>query len=144
MRKWILAVIPAIILICALLLPVVSFTEDEDTIHLARVIYALGRAENYETKVAIGSVVMNRVDSVWFGDTLSDVLDDPQQFPSGERYDAESLKAAHAVMSGKRNLDHSILYYDRSDIASTRTPVAAVGGYDFFTTNTMLTVTGLL
>jgi spore germination cell wall hydrolase CwlJ-like protein len=67
--------------------PSASYTEDRDTILLARTIYALGKNESYQTKLALGSVVMNRVASPWFADDLGDVLRDQQQFPAGSRYD---------------------------------------------------------
>jgi len=50
------------LLICALM-PSASFTEDRDTVLLARAIYALAREESYETKLAIGTVAMNRVEN---------------------------------------------------------------------------------
>ena len=111
-----------------------SYTEDRDTILLAKTIYALARTESYETKLALGTVVMNRVENAWFGDTLSEVLTEQQQFPSGEKYDEESLKAAHAVLTGTRTISDSALYYQATDAAQPRTdePVEVVGGYAFY------------
>ena len=108
MRKWIAALVMLAMLACVFL-PTVSFTEDADTVLLARAIYALGKNESYETKLALGSVVMNRVENNWFADSLGDVLTDQQQFPAGSRYDDESLRAAHAVISGKRALSREAL-----------------------------------
>ena len=65
--------------------PSTSYTENRDAVQLAKTIYALGRSESYETKLALGTVVMNRVENAWFGNTLDDVLTEQQQFPSGER-----------------------------------------------------------
>lgn len=145
MRKWLAAIVVGIVLICATLVPMVSFTENGDAAQLARVIYTLGRNESYETKLAIGTVVMNRVDSRWFDDTMLQVLDDPHQFPCGERYDEESLKAARAVLSGTRTLDKSVLYYGTAEnTAPGRTACVTSGNFNFYTTDTMLTVTGLL
>ena len=106
MRKWLALAALVAVLVCALI-PSVSFTEDRDTVLLARTIYALGKDESYETKLAIGTVVMNRVENPWFGDTLGEVLEEQQQFPAGSRYDAESLQAAHAVLAGERALSGS-------------------------------------
>ena len=135
MRKWIAAV-PAVILLIILMAPSVSYTEDTSTIQLARTLYALGRGESYETKLAIGTVVMNRVESPWFDATLAGVLSEQQQFPAGERYDDESLRAAHAVLAGERTLDSGVLYFqseDASDPWSGLTPAEEVGGYRFYT-----------
>ena len=115
--------------------PSVSFTEDRDTVHLARAIYALGKAESYETKLALGTVVMNRVENPWFAGDLGGVLNDQQQFPAGSRYDDESLRAAHAVLSGQRSLPGSALYYQAADAAfgwGDANRVDSVGGYNFY------------
>ena len=98
MRRALIALL-ALAVLAALLVPSVSFTEDRATIRLARTIYALGRNESYETKLALGSVVMNREDSGWFPNDLNGVLSQQQQFPAGTRYDSESLRAAHAVIA---------------------------------------------
>ena len=119
-------------------LPTVSYTEDQDAILLARTIYALARDESYDTKLAIGTVVMNRVDSAWFGDSLTEVLTEHMQFPQGNRYDDDCLQAAHAVLSGTRTLDRSALYYQSIGAAepySEKTRIASVGGYAFYTSN---------
>ena len=137
MRKIGLAVI-LLILMAAWLLPTVCFTEDTDTVRLARTIYALARDESYDTKLALGSLVMNRVSSGWFSDDLSEVLSDQQQFPSGERYDDESLRAAHAVLAGKRTIDSDALYYqaaDTSDPWDEGDLCCSVGNYNFYYTN---------
>ena len=133
MRKWI-AVIAALALMACVLLPGVSYTEDRDTVRLARAIYALARNESYETKLAIGTVVMNRIESAWFEDTLGEVLDEQHQFPIGSRYDADSLAAAHDVIAGRRALDRDALYYQSLAASHPRTdaPLAVVGGYAFY------------
>ena len=131
-------IIAAALVLCAALLmfvPSVRFTEDEDTVLLARTIYALGKNESYETKLALGTVVMNRVDNPWFEDELGGVLRQQQQFPSGERYDEESLKAAHAVLSGKRTLSSDAVYYRAADASAQwgeEGRVATVGSYSFY------------
>ena len=133
MKKWIAAACVALAL-CAALLPGVSFTEDRDTVLLARTIYALARHESYETKLAIGSVVMNRVENAWFADDLNSVLNEQHQFPIGSRYDADSLAAAHAALAGRRALPADALYYRAADATETwsEAPVKVVGGYAFY------------
>ena len=134
MRKLTLVLAAAILLAC-MLIPSVSFTEDRDTVLLARTLYALGRDESYETKLALGTVVMNRVENAWFDDTLGEVLEEQHQFPAGSRYDDESLRAAHAVLSGTRTLPGSALYYRAADAAQgwdDASLVRTVGGYGFY------------
>ncbi len=133
MRKWI-AVLALAALLVGALLPGVSFTEDRDTVLLARAIYALARNDTYDAKLAIGTVAMNRLDSPWFADTLGEVLNEQHQFPIGSRYDEESLAAAHAVLSGRRTLDRDALYYQALSASRPRcdAPLATVGGFAFY------------
>ena len=129
-------------LICILLLPIlallptVAFTEDAATVRLARTIYALAGTEPYETKLAIGSVAANRVASPWFAGTLAGVLEEQHQFPCGRRYDAESLRAAHEIVSGARTLPGDVVYYHAIDAAEPWPEDALYktsGGYGFYT-----------
>lgn len=134
MRKGIAAVLMITMLAC-LFIPSVSFTEDQDTVLLARAIYALGKAESYETKLALGSVVMNRLENDWFADDLGEVLSDQQQFPAGKRYDEDSLRAAHEVLSGRRVLPENALYYQPADSSrpwDSAHRVESVGNYHFY------------
>lgn len=133
MRKWIALIALAALLACALL-PGVSYTEDKDTVLLARAIYALARGDTYDAKLAIGTVAMNRLESVWFADDLGDVLNEQHQFPIGSRYDAESLRAAHAVLAGQRTLGRDALYYQSLTASQPRAdaPLATVGGFAFY------------
>lgn len=133
MRKWI-AIIAVMALLACALIPGVSFTEDRNTVLLARAIYALARDASYDAKLAIGTVAMNRMDSVWFDDTLDGVLNEQHQFPIGSRYDADSLAAAHEVLSGRRTLAADALYYQTPAASQPRNdrPVAEVGGFRFY------------
>ncbi len=133
MRRWLALAVLTALVVC--MLPNISFTEDRDTVLLARTIYALGKNESYETKLALGTVVVNRVKNAWFADSLAEVLTEQHQFPAGSRYDSESLDAAHAVLSGKRALDASALYYqpvDASEPWDDTFYLETVGGYRFF------------
>ena len=116
-------------------IPAPSFTEDSATVRLARTIYALAADEPYETKLAIGSVVMNRVDSPWYPSTLEEVLAQQQQFPCGTRYDEESLAAAHDVISGQRTLSPDAIAYQSKDASAPRgdeNKCAESGSYNFY------------
>ena len=136
MKRW-MALIALAALLCCALTPGVSYTEDRDTVLLARTIYALGRGESYDAKLAIGTVAMNRVRSVWFPDSLEGVLTEQHQFPIGSRYDDESLSAAHEVVAGRRTLAGEALYYQRLSASEpwTLAPLKTVGGYAFFAEN---------
>ena len=134
MRR-LVAVLAMLALAVCLFLPEARFTEDEDTVLLARTIYALGKEESYATKLKLGSVVMNRLENAWFPDDLGEVLSEPQQFPAGRRYDADSLRAAHELISGKRALDGDALYYQAADASEPwgeAHRVDSAGNYNFY------------
>ena len=134
MQKLVAAVLALALAIC-IFLPSARYTEDEDTVLLARTIYALGKGESYATKLKLGSVVMNRLENDWFPDDLGEVLTDPQQFPAGSRYDADSLRAAHELISGKRALGSDALYYQAADASapwSDEYLVSSAGNYNFY------------
>jgi len=124
----------ALVLLIALL-PTVTFTEDVSTVMLAKTIYALTGTADYQTKLAIGSVVMNRAQSPWFPDDLADVINQAHQFPYGTRYDQESLRAAHAVLAGTRTLPENVLYYQATDASNAWSHglYKVLDGYAFYT-----------
>ena len=135
MRKWIAGLAMLAMFACAFV-PSVCFTEDRDTVRLARTIYALGKEESYETKLALGTVVMNRVDSPWYPDTVMGVLNQPQQFACGTLYDDESLRAARAVMMGARTLPADVVCYGTLDATQPLredTLFTTSGVYGFYT-----------
>ena len=136
MKRWI-ALLAILILGAFILTPKPGFTEDRDTVLLARAIYALARDDSYDAKLAIGTVAMNRVANPWFGDSLGEVLNEQHQFPIGSRYDADSLAAAHDVLAGRRALPAEALYYQTGSASEPRSdaPVETVGGFAFYATD---------
>ena len=133
MKKWyILPILAA--LLTLMLAPGVSYTEDRDTVLLARAIYAMAGRESYDAKLAAGTVAMNRVANAWFGDTLNEVLNEQHQFPIGRRYDDDSLAAAHEVLSGRRTLGADVLYFHPVDAAEpwAIAPARTVGSYAYY------------
>ena len=134
MRRLILALVTLALGVC-IFLPSTRYTEDEDTVLLARAIYALGKDESFETKQKLGSVVMNRVENAWFPDDLGEVLSEPQQFPAGRHYDADSPRAAHELISGRRALDGDALYYQAADASAPWDDeylISSAGNYNFY------------
>lgn len=136
MKRWI-ALGAILILGLCVFTPRSGFTEDKDTVMLARAIYALARDDSYDAKLAIGTVAMNRVENPWFSDDLGDVLSQQHQFPIGARYDADCLSAAHDVLSGHRALPAGALYYQAASASEPRgdAPIKTVGGFAFYATD---------
>ena len=119
MRRLIVALVTLALGVC-IFLPSTRYTEDEDTVLLARAIYALGKDESFETKLKLGSVVMNRVASDEFPDTIREVVFDCKdgvQFEpvsNGTIYDEPSplsVTAAKQILSGGESVVGDCLYF---------------------------------
>ena len=123
------------LLLALFILPGLGLTEGDDTIQLARTIYTLGRDESYETKLMIGTVVMNRVENPWYPDTVREVLGQPHQFAHGTLYDDQSLQAAREVMMGRRELPAAVVELRRVDgeeSLSDKKLFTVSGSYGFY------------
>ncbi len=133
MRK---AAVCVALLFLAMVLPSLTFTEDQETVLLARAVYAVARDESYEAKLAVASAALNRVDDPWHPNTLEGVLNEKHQFPIGNYYDADSLRAAHEALAGRRTLPSGVMYFQAVD-AQERWEndylYKTVGGIAFYT-----------
>ncbi len=126
----------ALLLIGLMILPGLGLMEGDDTIRLARTLYTLGRDESYDTLLDLGTVVMNRVDSPWYPDSVLGVLREPHQFACGTLYDETSYRAARALMMGRRTLPPDVVLYCASDASAPldeATLYRVSGGYEFHT-----------
>lgn len=91
---------------------------------LARLIMAETESQSYEAKVAVGSVVMNRVKSGLFAPTISGVINQNingyYQFTPVENgwikraANEECIKAAKEALSGVDTTNGALFYYDDS------------------------------
>lgn len=86
---------------------------------LAKLVQVEAGGESYEGKLAVASVVMNRVNSPKFPDTLYDVIHAPNQFPpakNGKLAKAvpseDSIKAARAALSGENNVPGAVYFFN--------------------------------
>ncbi|MCV9885649.1 cell wall hydrolase [Metabacillus halosaccharovorans] len=93
---------------------------------LARIVRAEAQSEPFEGKVAVASVVLNRVDSPKFPDTIRDVIYQSGQFQpvsNGEinkPADKESRRAVFAALSDMRKIAKDSLFFYNPDIATNR------------------------
>ncbi|PMC35981.1 N-acetylmuramoyl-L-alanine amidase [Bacillus sp. UMB0899] len=103
----------------------VNLTETEIDL-LARIVRAEAQTEPFEGKVAVASVVLNRVDSPKFPDTIKDVIYQSGQFQpvsNGEinkPADKESRRAVFAALSDMRKIAKDALFFYNPDIATNR------------------------
>ena len=117
----------------------VSFAEG-DRYLLANLIYCEAGGEPYNGQIAVGSVVMNRVLSSVYPDTVVGVIYQSGQFSpvaSGrlalalaeDRATSSCYQAADAVMSGTTNVGNCV--YFRTPIEGV-TPKYTIGGHIFY------------
>lgn len=118
----------------------------QDVYWLSRIIYAESGNQPMEGQVAVGNVILNRVESPLFPDTVYDVIFDTRfgvQFSPAEtggiycEPDDEAVIAAKLCLDGASVAGGS-LYFVNPDIGAdgwfkeTKTFVAAIGDHDFY------------
>ena len=123
-----------------------SFYDTEDLLWLSAVISAEARGESFLGKIAVGNVVINRVHSPLFPNSIKAVVFDTAggvQFSpvkSGSIYNPpteESILAAKVCIEGASLNDSILFFYNPSISSSTyftekRTYIMTVGNHDFF------------
>lgn len=90
-----------------------------DLLLLAKIVEAEAGSEPYAGKLAVASVVMNRLHNADYPDTLKGVIYAPGQFsPAGngslerEKPSKDSLKAAKAALSGENNVPGALFFFN--------------------------------
>jgi len=97
---------------------VLDFTE-EDLIYLARTIHAESRGESLIGKIGVGAVVLNRVESNWYPNTVKKVVKQKGQFEVSQNNslytltpNQESIRAAFIALVGYDPTYNSIYFYN--------------------------------
>ena len=109
---------------------------------LARLVYAEARGESYKGKVAVAAVVLNRVRSSSFPNTISGVIYQSGAFESvsnGSIYNTptdECLRAAREAMNGWDPTGGCRYFYNARNVSSsswilTRTVKTVLGNHSF-------------
>ena len=108
---------------------------------LAKIIHAEARGESYTGKVAVGAVVLNRVKSPNFPNTISGVVYQPYAFTAvadGQinlSPNDEAKRAARAAMNGWDPTYGSLYYYNPAIATSkwifSRKTVTTIGKHVF-------------
>ena len=123
-----------------------SYTSD-DLYWLSRIINAEAEAEPYTGKVAVGNVILNRVKSSSFPNTVKGVIFEyykniPQFTPvaDGTIYNnpnADSIKAAKAALSGTNYVGNATYFFNPAKsegtwIVNNKTYVKRIGSHVFY------------
>lgn len=106
--------------------PVSTNLSDSEIDLLARLVRAEAQTEPLEGKIAVACVVLNRVESPQFPNTIKEVIYAPGQFQpvkNGEinkPADEESIQAVKAALTDQRQLAPGALFFYNPAIATSR------------------------
>ncbi|MDO7908294.1 cell wall hydrolase [Paenibacillus sp. JX-17] len=108
---------------------------------LARIIYAEARGESLEGQIAVGAVVLNRLESGLFPRSISEIILQPGQFTAVDdgQYqlapNRKAYRAARAALNGADPTNGSLFYYNpqlaTSEWSKNRQAVVTVGRHIF-------------
>ena len=114
---------------------------NSDTYLLARCIYAEARGESYTGQVAVGAVILNRVDSAQFPNTIAGVIYQKNAFTAvsdGQinlTPDQTAINAAKDAMNGWDPTNGCLYYYNPAKATSewifSRETVVTIGKHVF-------------
>lgn len=117
-----------------------TFTESEISL-LARIISAESRGEPYEGQVAVGAVILNRIDHPSFPNTIAGVVYQPLAFSCvddgqiNEPVSDSAFKAANDAINGWDPSGGAIYYYNPDKSSSkwilSRTIICSIGKHKF-------------
>ncbi|MFE7062565.1 cell wall hydrolase [Sutcliffiella sp. NPDC057660] len=128
----------------ALKMPTAVSEEEKDL--LARLVHAESKGEPYEGKVAVATVVLNRVDSDIFPDTIKEVVTETSpggvyQFSpvkNGEinkKADEEAIKAVEEAIAFRGDGNNSLYFFNPDKTSDewirTRTVTKTIGNHVF-------------
>ncbi len=121
--------------------PTKGVTVSDDVMLLSRIINAEAKGEPYLGKVAVGAVILNRVESPLFPNTLSGVLFQPGAFQAvsngtiWSQPDEASVKAANNALSGWDPSYGCLYFWNPATSTSgwiwSKVPVMRVGEHVF-------------
>ena len=117
----------------------------EDIKLLARLVHAEAKGEPYIGKVAVATVVLNRVEHHQFPDTVKEVIYEKNAFEPvlngsiNEPADQESLKAVHDALTDQESVqgkNEDLLYFYNPETATsdwilTRKVIKTIGNHAF-------------
>ncbi|WP_084820317.1 cell wall hydrolase [Mesobacillus campisalis] len=109
---------------------------------LARIVRAEAQSESFEGKVAVAEVVLNRVESKKFPDSVKGVIYAPGQFQPvkngqiNKPADEQSFKAVHAALASEGESVNGAVFFYNPAIATnrwldTRQTTAVIGNHVF-------------
>jgi N-acetylmuramoyl-L-alanine amidase len=117
--------------------------KEDDLYWLSRIIHAEAKGESAEGRIAVGNVILNRMESDEFPDTVKGVIFQKNQFSpvsNGSIYNEpteETLKLAQRVLDGERVVPADVLFFYNPAVVSrdswvwSREIVDSIGNHNF-------------
>ena len=120
-----------------------SFYARSDIYWLSRIIYAEANGQPFDGMIGVGNVVLNRVASPRFPDTVEAVVFEPGQFTpvdNGSIYNnpsSDAIRAAQMCLDGVNTVGNSLFFLnpsiaDASWFNSALAYVTTIGGHAFY------------
>ncbi len=114
----------------------------EEQLLLARLIHAEARGESLEGQIAVGAVVINRVKSPLFPNTIKEVVHQPRQFSPIEQNSlpqtpvSSAVEAASRALAGEDPSGGAIFFYNPrtarfQEYWDTRPVIKIIGNHNF-------------
>ena len=109
----------------------------DDVLLIAKLIWEEARGESYEGMVAVGEVVLNRVEYDAWSDTVQGVIYQPKQFaPISGKYNETTLQAALEAVGGSSVVDGSQYFFNPKECSPSWADdyvfVRRIGGHVFY------------
>ena len=127
----------------ALIIPETYSSAEKDL--LARLVNAEAKGESYEGKVAVATVVLNRVESERFPDTVSEVINDKNQFSPvsngsiNQEASEEAVEAVNEAIALQEEEGTEATFFYNPDLTNDKwiksLPVIEVIGNHYFATS---------
>jgi len=110
---------------------------DPSLIALARIISSERVPRSFRDMLAIGTVVLNRVESEKYPDSIMGVISQRKQFHGFQSRlykkvpDSASMQAAESILSGYRSFGKDVVYYLNKNTATNVKFIAYINTLDF-------------
>lgn len=122
-----------------------KYVNQSDLYWLAKIVSAEARGESLQGQIAVANVVLNRVNSKMFPDTVQEVIFQPGQFcpvstgSLNSQPTSNAIKAAEYALQGVRVVPENVMFFYNPDLAGkrnwirTREIVKRIGNHVFAT-----------
>lgn len=105
---------------------------DEEKILLAKMVYAEARGESFEGQVAVAQAALNRVLSSAWGNTVTAVLTQKNQFVIGSTYTDVQMQAVEEAISSVTLPLPTDVYYFSPGKCAYGTYYTTIGNHNFY------------